>query len=292
VRKSNYGFTLIELLVSIAVLVGVVLLVSRLFNSATAITTLRTSRTDAESQIRPLFERIAFDFSQMVKRSDADFFGKGTDSPNSPGGAMPGNDRLAFYGLIPGYHLTNVSPSPVSLVAYRVTGQRLERMAKALLWNGASVMDSAIVFFPLTIAGNWPAATNDADDADYELIGPYVFRFEYYYLLRNGALSDQPWDAGAGHSSVNGLEDVAAISVCVAAVDPRSRVLFSQERLAELAGRLNDFTINNPDSGEPTKPGDLLTQWQTALDATTDVPRSAVSAVRIYERYFYLEPGR
>jgi len=38
------------------------------------------------------------------------------------------------------------------------------------------------------------------------------------------------------------------------------------------------------------QPGELRSQWQTDLDATPDTPRSILSAVRIYERYFYLLP--
>jgi hypothetical protein len=35
-------------------------------------------------------------------------------------------------------------------------------------------------------------------------------------------------------------------------------------------------------------PGELLTQWQSTLDGITDMPRHALSGVRLYERYFYL----
>ena len=34
-----------------------------------------------------------------------------------------------------------------------------------------------------------PAATTD-----YEVIGPGVFRFEYFYLFKNGRVTDWPWD--------------------------------------------------------------------------------------------------
>jgi hypothetical protein len=39
------------------------------------------------------------------------------------------------------------------------------------------------------------------------------------------------------------------------------------------------------------QPGDLLGQWQAAADAngvTPAIPRVALSAIRFYERYFYL----
>jgi len=82
---------------------------------------------------------------------------------------------------------------------------------------------------------------------------------------------------------LNGMQDVAAISVCIAAIDPKSRVLISDSQLTTLVGRLPDFATS-------MRPGDLMSQWQAALDATTDIPRPSVSAVRIYERYFYLLP--
>jgi hypothetical protein len=287
-RKRNYAFTIVELLVSVAVLLVLVLLVSRLFSSAVAVTTSGNKRMDAEAQTRPLFERVAVDFSQMVKRSDLDFFGKNTAPPNSIGGSMAGNDQIAFYSSVAGYYPSSGSQSPVSLIAYRVNAQnKLERVAKGLLWNGVSATSTPVVFFPSTIAGSWASATNltaaPTPEPDADLIGPYVFRFEYYYLLKNGNLSDTPWDTSAGHSSVSGMQDVAAISVCIATIDPKSRVLISDSQLATLAGRLPDFSTS-------MRPGDLLSQWQAALDATTDIPRPSVSALRIYERYFYLLP--
>jgi len=277
-RKSNQAFTLTDLLVSIAVLIVLVLLVTRLFNSASTLTTSGNKRMDADAQLRPLFERMTVDFAQMVKRSDVDYYLK------SSANFQTGNDQIAFYSTVPGYYPSTGSQSPVSVVAYRINAKnKLERMAKGLMWIGVSTTDTPIVFLPLTISTNWPAATNNSSDSEYELIGPYVFRFEYSYFLKNGALADTPWDTSAGHTSVNGMQDVAAICISMAALDPKSRILISDAQLTTLAGRLNDFAAS-------MKPGDLLAQWQTALDATTDMPRPAMSAVRIYERCFYLMP--
>jgi prepilin-type N-terminal cleavage/methylation domain-containing protein len=283
-RSRNDGFTLVELLVSIAVLVVLILLVSRLFSSAAAVITSANKRMDADVQLRPLFDRMAVDFSQMLKRSDVDYYVK------SIANSEAGNDQIAFYGAVAGYYPSSGSQSPISVVSYRVnstpastTFKKLERMAKGLVWNGVSGSDTPIVFLPLTIANAWPPATNGSSDSDYELIAPYVFRFEYYYLLKSGVLSEKPWEGSTGHTSVAGMQDVAAISICVATMDPKSRVLVSDSQLTTLVERLPDFSTS-------MAPGDLLNQWQTALDGTTDIPRPAVSAVRMYERYFYLLP--
>jgi hypothetical protein len=294
--KSKTAFTIVELLVSTAILMILVLLVGRLFSSAAIITTSGYKRIDAEAQIRPLFDRMAIDFSQMVKRSDVDYCLK------SASNSQPGNDQIAFYATVSGYSSSN-SLSPVSLVAYRVNStststsfNKLERMSKGLVWNGASTTDPPILFAPIALASPsslpspngtpvFPSAGNSAPDSDYELIAPYVFRFEYSYLLKSGANSVNPWDTSAGHSSVSGMQDVAAISVCVAAIDPKSRVIIRDSQLTTLTGRLNDFAAS-------MKPGDLLSQWQGALDTATDMPRQLFQGVRIYERYFYLLPRR
>ena len=37
-------------------------------------------------------------------------------------------------------------------------------------------------------------------------------------------------------------------------------------------------------------PGQLRAQWQNKLDGITNLPRPAISGIRLYERYFYLSP--
>lgn len=273
-HRPSRAFTLTEMLVSITILALLVLLISRLFNSASTLTTSGNNRMDVDGQTRPILDRIAVDLAQMVKRSDIDYYLK------SPTNAQTGNDQIAFYSVVPGYNTT--AASPVSLVAYRINAQnQAERMGKGLIWNGDTSAGTPIVFLPLTISATWAAATNNTADADYELIGPNVFRFEYYYILKNGTLSDTPWDTSAGHTAVNGMTDVAAISIAMAAIDPKSRVLLSDTQIATTAGRMGDFATSMTQGG-------LLAQWQSALDNTTDMPRPAITGIRIYQRYYPL----
>src|SRR5437016_4486915 len=150
---SSRAFTLAELLVAIAILALLVVLSTQLLNSAASITTLGHKQMDSDSQARQLLDRMAVDFAQMVKRSDVDFFGKGTTAPNSVGGVMSGNDQIAFYSGVPGYYPSTGSQSPVSLVSYRINSNstsssynKLERMGKGLVWSGVSSTDTAFVF--------------------------------------------------------------------------------------------------------------------------------------------------
>jgi len=279
--RKNYAFTLVEMIVSISVLAILVLLFTGLINSAVRITTLSHKRMDTDSSARQLLDRVALDFAQMLKRTDLDYFAKNTRAPNSAGGAMSGNDQIAFYSTVPGY--SSSAASSISLVAYRINAQnRLERMGKGLLWNGVSARNTPVVFLPLTISGVWPSAIDPmTSDSDYELIGPQIFRFEYYYLLNNGNFSDTPWDAGAGHSSVSGMQDVTAIVTAIASIDAKSKIITSDAQLGALAAKLIDFSTS-------MNPGELMSQWQSTIDMNTDLPRTALQGIRLHERYSYL----
>ena len=148
------AFSLIEILVSVVVLVLLLLIVSQLVNQATAVTRTGSKHIDTDTQARVVLDRMAIDFAQMLKRTDVDYYFKGGDIkyPGHSGGHKKGgggkgqtdlNDYIAFYSQVPGY--STGSPSPISLVAYRVNGlsssaayNKLERLGKGLLWNGIS----------------------------------------------------------------------------------------------------------------------------------------------------------
>jgi hypothetical protein len=203
---------------------------------------------------------------------------------------------------VPGYYSQGGYNSNASLVAYRVNADsssasynKLERMGKGLALNGAYTASIPLLFLDsttnptTTIKNIWPAAcypscTSDPTyrtDSDYETAGSLVFRFEYYYLL-NSSLANQlsagPWSSTDTFS----VKDIAAIVVAIAVIEPKSKVLLNNDQVAALAGTLQDFATGSA-------PGELLTQWQSALDANTlGLPRPAISGIRLYERYFYL----
>jgi hypothetical protein len=281
------AFTLAELVVSIGVLVLLVLLFTQLLNSAATTTTLGNKRMDADSQERQLLDRMAIDFDQMLKRRDVSYYVK------SLGNTQAGNDQIAFFSNVPGYYPSGAE-SPLSVVAYRVNNNnKLERLGKGLVWNGVSAADTPMIFLPLTISNTWPYATNQNSDPAYEVMGSDVFRFEYYYLLSSSPsvgtanqLSAGPWSSTDTFS----VKDVAAIVISIAVIEPKSKVLLTDSQIATLAGSLIDY--GTPAAGCPApdwqRPGKLLEQWQCVLDNTNSFPRPAISGIRLYERYYYL----
>ena len=327
----------------------IILMVAQLMTSATAITRTGNKHMDTDTQARAVLDRMTLDFAQMLKRTDVDYYVKGPTNYSGHGGGhgwghrpppgQLGSDQIAFFSDVLGYSPPSGAPSSISLVAYRVNQStntnpaylRLERMGKRLIWNGTppSGNDSSnpkpMVFLPLTIgtstaspSGTWPTAiSGSAADSDYETIGPGVFRFEYYYLLKNGRVTDVPWDREVRPSQTTltnpeniGLTDIEAIAVAIAVIDPAGRALIdaaSPTSLFDLAADLDDFaTAPGRGVGGAKKIGDMEYRWKGVLfgDATqglpgvvntgltgnsTPIPPEAAKSIRIYNRYFDLK---
>ena len=240
----------------------------------------------------------------MLRRSDIDFYGKGS----AGGGSMPDNDQIAFYAGVPGYYS---SPSPTatpdrngrnaaSLIAYAVaadsTGRpQLVRMAKGLVWEPWGPWQD-LAHLPVHINYRWPnlfqlavpsaPTASGMADTDYEVIGDSVVRFEYCYLLQPTSASAAspslvPYNAAVlGHSNKDFYRDVAGIVVAVAILDPKSRVI------------VNDYSQLTSQSLFSDAAGmEIATPWVAAVNRRTfatdaRIPQTAASAVRTYERRF------
>src|SRR5213592_3937368 len=132
-RQARGGFTLVELLVSVVVLLIVIFMVSQLMSSTSAVTRTGNKHIDTDTQARVVFDRMALDFAQMLKRTDIDYYVKQRSGYNGHGNGHgwgqgkngdKGSDQMAFFSAVPGYYpsgSTGGQQSPISLVAYRVT---------------------------------------------------------------------------------------------------------------------------------------------------------------------------
>jgi prepilin-type N-terminal cleavage/methylation domain-containing protein len=342
------GFTLAELLVSIFVLAVILLVVAQLMISATAITRTGNKHVDTDTQARVVLDRMALDFGQMVKRTDVDYYIKQRSGYNGHGNGHGwgqghngdlGSDQIAFFCQVPGYYPSGVqyptsTQSPISLVAYRVdegnpnntSYGRLQRMAKGLLWNGMDTQTNQngkypIVFLPQTISlvTPWAAAVanncsgnNSGCDSDYEVIGPGVFRFEYYYQLKNGRVTDWPWDRFVLPNQITitnptniGLSQVESIAVAIAVIDPAARALIQAAAANAAYGDILDVAADLPDFRSARgrgvggqRIGDLEVGWKGVVESIAQtgqtpsgrlIPPEAAKGIRIYNRYFDLK---
>src|SRR5260370_36879320 len=188
-------------------------------------------------------------------------------------------------------------------------------MGKGLLWNGASNSNPAMVFLPVTIGSLWSATINNNNncggsgnsscDPDYEIIGLGVFRFEYYYILKNGRATDVPWNTVAGHTTTAGIGivDIEAIGVTIAVIDSTARALIDAANSGSLLALANDFadfkTSHGRGVGQSTRYiGELEANWETTLETVAStgqtstglpIPPEAAKAIRNYGRSFDLQ---
>src|SRR5438034_4743001 len=75
-RSTRAGFTLVEVLVSMVVVVLLVFMFAQLMTSTSAINRDGHKRIDTDTQARVVFDRMAIDFAQMIKRTDVDYYVK------------------------------------------------------------------------------------------------------------------------------------------------------------------------------------------------------------------------
>jgi hypothetical protein len=316
-------------------------MVAQLMTSATAITRTGHKQIDTDTQARTVFDRMAVDFAQLLKRTDVNYYVKQRGNYSGHGNGHGwgrqrttdlGSDQIAFFAQVAGYYPQGAQ-SPVSLVAYRVNEDtsadnrdylKLQRMGKGLLWNGASNSNIPMVFLPLTIDATWPTATHNFEggnpnlsrDDDYETIGPGVFRFEYYYVLKDGWVTDWPWDRRDPQfedqqsiaDPINiGLTQVEAIAVTIAVIDPAGRALIdavsgntpSTNSLLDLAADMADFKSAHGRGNPAHKIGEMEAQWKSVIESVIStgltnssglpVPPEAAKAIRVYNRTFDLK---
>ena len=203
---------------SIAVLVLLLVLLSKLVNGAAGVVTNSRKRLDPDSHARMIFDRMATDVDQMVKRKDVDYiFYKNT-------GPSVVNDAMFFYSKAPAYYNTNPAPSDaakgaVRLIGYRINSSlQLERLGKGLTWDGAAPNPGGAMFLTYSsptsnpsstisgswvsgtwVSGNWAAivgtpANNYADGVDgaYNVISDQAYRMEIAFVLNDGTVSTKP----------------------------------------------------------------------------------------------------
>ncbi len=289
--RTTAGFTLVEVLVALTVLGLMVLALSQMMGAVITATTGGFKHMDSDTQARMALDRIAYDVSKIVRRTDVDYYFQKN---------AVGSDQMAFYSESGGYYpstvTTSAQESNVSLVGYRInSSNQLERLSKGLAWSGVSGLPSGanpMVFLPQTICtganATWPGilTTGSSSDADYQVIGEQIFRLEICFLVKNSTnnatLSDNPWLTP--DTSVNGLQDVVAIVVGIAVIDTQGAKLTSTTTLASAA---NAFSKDNMTATPPLSP---LQVWQAQINsgATFGLSKLAASQLRIYQRYCYL----
>src|SRR2546422_6091009 len=73
-KHRNTGFSLVEILVAVFVLAMLLVIVSQLVAHTSTLTRSGTKHYETENEARAVLGRMAADFSQMLRRTDVDYY--------------------------------------------------------------------------------------------------------------------------------------------------------------------------------------------------------------------------
>jgi prepilin-type N-terminal cleavage/methylation domain-containing protein len=310
---NKHGFTLIEILVALAILSILLMTLNQILVSTANTTILSMKHIEADKEARLALDRISYDISKMVQRSDVDYYFPATQN---------GNDQFYIYSESTGYFLnTGLTPAipatasintaadprgEVSLIGYRINSNssdlnynKLERLSKGLTWNGVTCGGSTLVpmaYLPQTISATWNLSSNPLEDTDFQSLGDGVFRFAVSYLVENtGQTHATPMPTPTPSATMSiypNLEgnqtpgtvgyfnprDVIAIVISIAVLDPNTQKIVTPSQLNQAAQLLA-----SPSSSTPLP----LATWEQN-QFKLGLPKQAAEQVRFYQRYCYL----
>ena len=203
------GFTLVEVLLATSIISIILLFAGQMVSSTSLSVNGSRKIMDADNLARMVFDRMNIDLSKISQGSTTDiYFNK-----------KEGNDKMYFFSEAPAsFEPETTGKNTISLIGYQINTEYetsphragLMRLGKGLSWDSAGSSTTAPMIcltFPAgsfepdprsTIAGNnqagaWVGALNDnSTDPDQHLLGAQVFRFEYYFLLKDGSFSTIP----------------------------------------------------------------------------------------------------
>lgn len=252
-EDRSQAFTLIELLVSMAILALLTVLIAQIAGVTSNAINTSSKKLSGMAQARFALDRLGADLLARVNRSDVDQnFQK----------LAGGNDQLSFFSEVESVG----GDRQVSTLSYRIQETATDRKFQLERGVVGTSYDSGaeLSFLPATI----PAPA----DADYDVLADGVLRLEFCYLKKEGTLSI---------SAQHDLSDVSAVIVAVAVLDPKSRKILKDADLKDIADAL-------PDAEDGKTPREV---WEEAMKGSSfaaGVPPQGRQALRLYERYYYL----
>src|SRR5207253_9128742 len=113
----------------IAVVTIMLLVLTQVMRSGTTIASAANKHIDTDTEARTVLDRMAVDFAQMLKRTDLDYYVKGSGGYTGHGNGhaygrkvasgQQGSDQIAFFSHVMGYYPTSAG-SGIALLAYRI----------------------------------------------------------------------------------------------------------------------------------------------------------------------------
>ena len=273
------GYSLLELMVAMAILAILVVLLAQVINTTSQVITKATDHMQCDTEAQIVFDRLADDIAQVINRSDVDALFIGMPNASSTNY----NDQMYFYSQGTGFATNTANPSQVSLIGYRVNNRSLERLGVLKSWDDLPYLtpsNSQTGFVATNPLANLGAATNY-----FHVIAPSIFRMEIALLMKVGSRNaDGSVNQANSYANLtnstnywHGLTNVMAIVVALGILDQTSRKIVTGQQLDALAASLPNASTNG---------GVSIATWTSLAMTTTNIPPSARSQIRIYQRSF------
>lgn len=253
-RASETAFTLIEILVASAVLALLVALLATSFSRFVGVTSTSGKRLGVSNQTRSVFDRMAFDLKSSIRNSGMEItFLK---NKQATGGTGTLNDSMTF--------LVNARTPSASSRFARV-GYEVDDEASSLNGTSPTSLMRCVEPFLWTDSIASPSPTSNAEK---QVFGRGVFRFELSFLKTDGTIvSDPPVKQS----------DISAVICSTASLDESSFAKLSFSERTLLASML-------PDSVNGSLP---LSVWN--VGSLAGLPRPVMQHVRFNQRIFNLQ---
>lgn len=165
--------------------------------------------------------------------------------------------------------------------AYHVIGNLVIRMEISYLLSDGS-LSLIPVTAPASTTNNLTANTAPgiSDDAEAN----YTVGSRWYNASQSRGYVCTDSTAGSAVWRPIGIQDISAVIVTIAVLDAKSRLLISD--IGSLASQLSDPTASG---SQPKLAAAIwLDKLKSGSLATGGIPRLAISQLRVYQRYFYL----
>jgi prepilin-type N-terminal cleavage/methylation domain-containing protein len=263
---GNRGFTLIELLVVVAIVSVFLVMTAVVSSEAIDLNSATRARVVSERNAAAFMRQFEADISQRIERDEARMRIEKRE----------GNDDITMLSQRQGFALqSSTADRRVSLVGYRIRGNRLERAAGGYGF-GSTQERPAAQSGTLSLKGIGADGPDEPADNAFQVICPAVIRLELSFLVRDG--KDRVLRADAPQDQ----DRIEAVIATLVSLDPdRSRML-DESQLESIADEFPDAVNHETPVGKWAEIADTLTA------KIPRIPKTVLQKVRVHQGMFTL----
>lgn len=261
---GHRGFTLVELLVVIAILSMFLMMTAVVSNDAIDLNSTTRSRVVSERNAAAFMRQFEADLTRRVARDEARMRIE----------KRVGNDEITMLAQRQGFALESATADRrVSLVGYRIRGNRLERAGGGYGF-GTPEERPAAQSGTLSLNEIGVEGPEEPMDKAFQVICPAIIRLELSFLVREGGKrvlrADAPQDQ----------ERIEAVIATLVSLDPdRSRML-DHSQIESIADEFPDAVDNETPVGKWAEIADTLSA------KIPKIPKTVLQKVRVHQGMF------